>query len=61
MCKSAWNRKIIGGVAESDLHTQLQCTTLASKIATYMRERGVKYDETFKIIKFPWFLSVSVF
>jgi hypothetical protein len=26
-----------------------------------MRERGVKYDETFKIIKFPWFLSVSVF
>ena len=30
----------VGGVAESDLHTQLQCTTLAaSKIATYMRGR----------------------
>ena len=30
----------VGGVAESDLHTQLQCTTLAaSKIATYMHRR----------------------
>ena len=30
----------VGGVAESDLHTQLQCTTLAaSKIPTYMRGR----------------------
>ena len=27
----------------------------------HARERGGKYDETFKIIKFPWFLSVSVF
>ena len=42
LCKSALNRKIIGGVAESDLHTQLQCTTLASKIATYMRGRGAE-------------------
>ena len=30
----------VGRVAESDLHTQLQCTTLAaSKIPTYMRGR----------------------
>ena len=30
----------VSGVAESDLHTQLQCTTLAaSKIAIYMRGR----------------------
>ena len=30
----------VGGVAESDLHTQLQCTTLAaSKNPTYMRGR----------------------
>ena len=30
----------VGGVAESDLHTQLQCTTLAaSKLATYMHGR----------------------
>ena len=30
----------VGGVAESDLHTQLQCTTLAaSEIPTYMRGR----------------------
>ena len=27
----------------------------------HARERGGKYDETFKIIQFPWILSVSVF
>ena len=37
--KVLWTEKV-GGVAESDLHTQLQCTTLAaSKIPTYMRGR----------------------
>ena len=54
----------VGGVAESDLHTQLQCTTLAaSKIATYMRGRREEnmMKQTFKIIQFPWFLGVSVF
>ena len=37
--KVLWTEKV-GGVAESDLHTQLQWTTLAaSKIDTYMRGR----------------------
>ena len=63
--KVLWTEKV-GGVVESDLHTQLQWTTLAaSKIDTYMRGRWEeiigKYDETFKIIQFPWFLGVSVF
>ena len=40
----------VGGVAESDLHTQLQCTTLAaSKNPTYMRgkreENIMKYSK----------------
>ena len=63
LCKSALNRKV-GGVAESDLQTQLQWTTLAaSNIDTYMRGRWEEnyIDETFKIIQFPWFLGVSVF
>ena len=60
--KVLWTEKV-GGVAESDLHTQLQWTTLAaSNIDTYMRgrweENMMKHS---KIIQFPWFLGISVF
>ena len=53
----------VSGVAESDLHTQLQCTTLAaSKIATYMRgRREENIMKHSKLSNFHGFLGVSIF
>ena len=62
LCKSALHRKSKRGCGVRPAYpTPMHYSGSLKNCYLHARETGGKYDETFKIIQFPWFLGVSVF
>ena len=59
LCESAFNRKSRRGYGvRPEYPTPMHYSGSLKNCYLHARETGGKYDETFKIIKFIWFLDV---
>jgi len=62
LCESAFNRKSRRGCGvRPEYQTPMRYPGSLKNCYFHARETGGKYDETFKIIQFQWFLGVSIF